>query len=170
MTMGDLSTVFFSNSNGPSGGTLEWMSPELLDSLRPGCTIRSTRESDCYALGMVIYEVSCLSLSQQTFIDPSQVLTGRRPFHGQSALQVMLAVATGGHPVKPLHATSLGFSDELWALVQSCWSRLGSERPTAQGLLDYLSRASPDWVPPPPYPVTGPDDELDASSSFVGEL
>lgn len=58
MTMGDLGTIFFSNSSDPSGGTLEWMSPELLDSLRPGCNTRPTRESDCYALGMVIYEAS----------------------------------------------------------------------------------------------------------------
>ena len=34
------------------------MSPELLDPLRFGSSGRSTRESDCYALGMVVYEVS----------------------------------------------------------------------------------------------------------------
>ena len=36
------------------------MSPELLDPLRFGSSGRSTRESDCYALGMVVYEVSRL--------------------------------------------------------------------------------------------------------------
>ena len=45
-----------------AGGTYRWMSPELLDPERfgmPGSEDnRPTRQSDCYALGMVIYEVS----------------------------------------------------------------------------------------------------------------
>jgi len=44
------------------GGTARWMSPELFDPERFGIQgsegYRQTRESDCYALGMVIYEVS----------------------------------------------------------------------------------------------------------------
>ena len=43
------------------GGTHRWMSPELLDPERFGMPEsednRPTRQSDCYALGMVIYEV-----------------------------------------------------------------------------------------------------------------
>ena len=43
------------------GGTYRWMSPELLDPERFGVPEsegnRPTRQSDCYALGMVIYEV-----------------------------------------------------------------------------------------------------------------
>ena len=43
------------------GGTCRWMSPELLDPERFGIPQsednRPTRQSDCYALGMVIYEV-----------------------------------------------------------------------------------------------------------------
>ena len=44
------------------GGTGRWMSPELIDPERFGIQgsegYRPTRQSDCYALGMVIYEVS----------------------------------------------------------------------------------------------------------------
>jgi len=44
------------------GGTRRWMSPELLDPEMFGIPEsegdRPTRQSDCYALGMVIYEVS----------------------------------------------------------------------------------------------------------------
>ena len=44
-----------------AGGTYRWMSPELLDPERFGVPElkgdRPTRQSDCYALGMVIYEV-----------------------------------------------------------------------------------------------------------------
>ena len=43
------------------GGTRRWVSPELLDLERFGMPEsednRPTRQSDCYALGMVIYEV-----------------------------------------------------------------------------------------------------------------
>ena len=40
------------------GGTIRWMSPELLDPGRFEITdCRPTKQSDCYALGMVIYEV-----------------------------------------------------------------------------------------------------------------
>jgi serine/threonine protein kinase len=44
-----------------AGGTRRWMSPELLDQELFGIPQsegdRPTRQSDCYALGMVIYEV-----------------------------------------------------------------------------------------------------------------
>lgn len=41
-----------------SGGTERWMSPELLLPEQFGFTdTRPTKQSDCYALGMVIYEV-----------------------------------------------------------------------------------------------------------------
>jgi len=43
------------------GGTYRWMSPELLDPERFGMPKsednRPTKQSDCYALGMVMYEV-----------------------------------------------------------------------------------------------------------------
>ena len=40
------------------GGTTRWMSPELLDPERFGASDdRPTKQSDCYALGMVVYEV-----------------------------------------------------------------------------------------------------------------
>ena len=79
----------------------------------------------------------------------------------------MRAVVEGRHPVKPPYAKSLGFSDELWALVESCWSRSSSERPTAERLLDHLSRTSPDWAPPPStsYPIAESDGDSDTSSS-----
>jgi hypothetical protein len=41
-----------------AGGTHRWMSPELLDPDRFGAKDwRPTKQSDCYALGMVVYEV-----------------------------------------------------------------------------------------------------------------
>ena len=40
------------------GGTVRWTSPELLDPINSGDKEgRPTKSSDCYALGMVVYEV-----------------------------------------------------------------------------------------------------------------
>ena len=55
-----LNTILFSESVVSLGGTLRWMSPELLDPANFGSKGHLTPESDCYALGMVIYEVSQL--------------------------------------------------------------------------------------------------------------
>ena len=57
-TLVDLSATLLSITAVSSAGTFCWMSPELLDPTRFGSSGRPTRESDCYALGMVIYEVS----------------------------------------------------------------------------------------------------------------
>ena len=54
MTMADLSTVLLSETAVSFGGTFSWMSPELLLDSPPGSNGRPTRESDCYALGMVM--------------------------------------------------------------------------------------------------------------------
>ena len=41
------------------GGTTRWMSPELLYPEGYGTSDgRPTKQSDCYALGMVVYEVN----------------------------------------------------------------------------------------------------------------
>jgi len=58
MILTDLSAVLLSNTAVPSCGTTRWMSPELLDPSHFDSDGLPSRESDCYALGMVIYEVS----------------------------------------------------------------------------------------------------------------
>ena len=60
----DLSTIPLSATTISAGGTVRWMSPELLF----GQDTPPTRESDCYALGMVIYEVSWLRSSRKPVI------------------------------------------------------------------------------------------------------
>ena len=156
MTMIDLST-FLSDTVDSPGGTWRWMSPELLDPENFGSRGRLTRGSDCYALGMVIYEVSPFHSFRRPLICALQVLTGLKPFYNMVDFACVLAVVRGRRPSKPPHAESLGFSDTLWALTQSCWSETTSTRPTARQLLDCLSLASPTWVPPAVYPVVAGD-------------
>lgn len=64
MNMTDLGTNILSDSFVLSAGTFRWMSPELLDPGRFNSDGRLTRESDCYALGMVIYEVNLVYLTR----------------------------------------------------------------------------------------------------------
>ena len=74
MTMAEISTTLLSGTSVPPGGTFCWMSPELLDPAHFGRNSRLTRESDCYALGMVVYEVGSLSLSsERDYIDSSLI-------------------------------------------------------------------------------------------------
>ena len=163
MTMTDLST-FLSETIGSPRGTYRWMSPELLDPEGFGSNGRSTRESDCYALGMVIYEVSLLRSSRRSLVYTYQVLTGVKPFYNVPDLPCILAVLRGERPSKPSHAESLGFSATLWGLVQLCWSETASARPTARQLLDCLSIAAPTWTPPAVYPVAVVDPPSTADS------
>ena len=170
MTMADPSTVVLSRSAVFSGGTPRWMSPELLNPPAFGSSGCPTRGSDCYALGMVVYEVSSVYSSWWPPIHPSQVLTGLRPFHHMSSLVAAVAVLRGERPEKPVDAESLGFSDTLWELVQSCWGESSSTRPTAQQLLDYLSSASLTWIPPPVYPAIVVDALNATGSDSPGSL
>ena len=79
----------------------------------------------------------------------------------------VFAIMRGERPKKPLDAESLGLSDTLWWLVQSCWSESSSDRPTSCQLLTYLSLAALSWVPPQVYPAVmiDADEETDSSSS-----
>ncbi|KAF9643686.1 kinase-like protein [Thelephora ganbajun] len=68
------------------GGTLPWMSPELLDPESFGLTERRpTRESDCYALGTVIYEI----------------LSGQVPFATYSSFGILTKIVRGERPARP---------------------------------------------------------------------
>ena len=168
ITIGGLGTNLFSESIDLLGGTLPWMSPELMSASRADSEVRATCESDCYALGMVTYEVSWLHslLKWSPPLIRPQVLTGLRPFHRLSIWGIALAVMMGERPGKPDEAKSLGFSDSLWELVQSCWSEESSDRPTAQRLLDHLSDVSNTWVPPKVYPAIRSDTDSDSSGLF----
>ena len=68
------------------GGTIQWMSPELIYPESFGLEkIRPTKESDCYALGMGIHEV----------------LGGQIPFTQWGAPLVIQKVLNGERPGRP---------------------------------------------------------------------
>ena len=84
-----------------------------------------------------------------------QVLSGLLPFHHLRSPVVACAVLRGERPGKPLNALSLGFTDMLWGLLQSCWEESAAVRPTARQLLDHLNMVSDTWVPPETFSAAG---------------
>ena len=99
------------------GGTIRWMSPELLNPKKIGLQeSRPTRESDCYALGMVVYEV----------------LSGCAPFGTNNSFAILRNVMDGGHPERPQGEAGKWITDEIWNMAQLCWKAVPSERASAE--------------------------------------
>ncbi|KAF9642386.1 kinase-like protein [Thelephora ganbajun] len=117
-----------------SGGTYRWMSPELIDPeqfrIPQSEGSRPTRQSDCYALGMVIYEVLC----------------GHHPYvEIEVGSLVVIAIAKGDRPKKPEGMARFGFSNELWMTVEQCWRGNRDERPKVEYILACLNEATAFW-------------------------
>lgn len=136
------------------------MSPELLF----GQDSTPTRQSDCYALGMVIYEVGWPYSLRQPSAHLSLGSDWSPTIHHLGPFAVVIAVQKGKRPKRPPNARSLGFSDALWGLLVRCWSKSSTARPTAQQLLECLQAASLTWVPPPEYPIPAAGAGLQFSS------
>jgi len=123
------------SSSYTQGGTARWMSPELIDPQKFGFEkSRPTKCSDCYALGMVIYET----------------ISGHLPFHHHADLTVFVKVLAGERP--PRGAV---FTESLWKMLELCWTPEPNNRPSIedvlqclQGALDLPEPLSP-WVDEP---------------------
>ena len=99
------------------------MSPELLDPDQFGPKDgRPTRESDRYALGMVIYEV----------------LSGKVPFAPYRDYVVMRKVIEGERPERPQGEEGIRFTDDMWQTLQQCWTQEPEERPRLEVILGCL--------------------------------
>ena len=133
LTISD-STHTTASSSSKVTGTTRWMSPERLVPDQFGFEYgRATKESDCYALGMVILEV----------------LTGQVPFPGYSGLGVIEKVINGERPMRPEGPEAVWFTDDLWGILEQCWSPQPKVRPTAEAILEHLKRGSMAWKPLP---------------------
>ena len=107
------------------GGTTPWMSPELLDPESFGLKqSRLTKESDCYALGMVIYEI----------------LSGKTPFAPYKA--PVLKILRGERPEKPRGAEGAWFTDGIWEMLELCWNPRPNDRPNLNTVLWGLKDVS----------------------------
>jgi len=136
------------------GGTFPWMSPELLDPESFGLKeSRPTKESDSYALGMVIYEI----------------LSGKAPFSPHKS--PVFKILHGERPERPQGVEGARFTDGIWGMLELCWKPQPGDRPSPNNVLRCLQGITPLSRPPP---HTGKDveedtdDQSDISSSVSG--
>jgi len=109
------------------------MSPERLDPDHFGLKdSRPTKESDRYALGMVMLEV----------------LSGQAPLAPYTEFVVMRKVIEGEHPGRPGGPEGAWFTDDLWRMLELCWATRPEGRPSIGAVLECLERGSRTWEPP----------------------
>ena len=103
------------------------MSPELFFPDKSGLKgARPTKQSDCYAFGMVIYEV----------------LSGQAPFAQFNHCVVMWKVIEGQRPSRPNGPEGTQFTDDLWQTLKRCWAGQSQRRPRVETVLECLERVS----------------------------
>lgn len=74
-----------------------------------------------------------------------QVLSGNSPLWDIMGVErLVYAIREGYRPRKPERARSLGFTDELWNILQQCWLAEASARPNVKEILSHLHRA--EWT------------------------
>jgi len=122
------------------------MSPELFYPEDFGLKdSRRTKQSDCYALGMVIWEV----------------LSGQVPFPQYDACAVVVKVSRGERPERPQGAGGAWFTDGVWGVLESCWIPKRDDRPGIKDVLLCLEEGSRFWtanLPTTNSPVQNPSD------------
>ena len=125
-------------SHAQSGHTARWMSPELIAPREFGLTTsRPSKYSDCYSLGMVIYET----------------ITGTPPFYEDQDLLVFLKVLRGERPHR-----GVGFTGSLWEVLERSWMAQPDSRPSVESVLQCLEECSKSSELPPPGIHEGTED------------
>ena len=120
------------------------MSPELIAPQKFGLKNKGpTKSSDCYALGMVIYET----------------ISGNLPFHEDADLSVFLKVLEGACPPQ-----GPGFTGGLWEMLEQCWTSQPNDRPGVERVLQCLESVSNSIGPSSP----GMDEEMENSGDDSG--
>ena len=117
----DPANILPSSSYAP-GGTARWMSPERISPEDFGFkTSRPSISSDCYSLGMVIYEI----------------ISGNVPFHKDIDFAVFVKVLRGARPPR-----DEGFPNNLWNILERCWMPQPHHRPIVEDVLQCLETCS----------------------------
>lgn len=133
------------------------MSPELLNPEGPNPTgVRPTKQSDCYALGRVVYEV----------------LSGQLPFPPRTGPVVIRKVLEGELPERPQGEGGVLFTDAIWTILEKCWKHSPGDRVSAKDILSCLEGYPPSERPSS-FNVDGDleaesNDQQDAISSSSG--
>ena len=75
-----------------------------------------------------------------------KVLCGHHPFlEIQSEILVTNEIMEGVRPKEPERTERLGFSSELWRIVELCWLEDRDARPCVEDVLSCLNDATAFW-------------------------
>ena len=75
------------------------------------------------------------------------MLTGTRPFAGIGKTELACKVALEDErPRWPIDSEKLGFTDNVWEVLQKCWEKKPSARPTVDLVSACLKQAAETWV------------------------
>ena len=139
-------TIFTASSSIAACGTTRWMSPELIYPSQFGFNDhRPTVASDCYALGIVIYEV----------------LSGKVPFAALMDIIVQRMIVDGVRPERPGGVQELWFTNDLWGMLNRCWAAQSKNRPGIGVVLQFLEQISATWRPLPYQADEDPEEDED---------
>ncbi|KAJ6549829.1 kinase-like domain-containing protein, partial [Mycena capillaripes] len=115
-----LAATILSAASSGGGGTFRWMAPERLVPSAYGLPdAKATGSSDVYSFGMLVLEVF-----------------SREPPWGLSRVEgsIALSVVTNLRPPRPP-----SIPDNMWEIVQECWSHLPTERPAICEIYNRLA-------------------------------
>lgn len=118
----------------PSKGvnrSARWSSPELLNGQKP------SSQSDLWAFGCVIVEVSRSAPVLLGDLIVSQVLTGQLPYPTARDEGHVMALITGGASPEP--SDNACIPDLLLVLLRGCWTEDPAKRPSADTLCSSIN-------------------------------
>jgi hypothetical protein len=96
-----------------SAGPAKWMAPETIEKGK------FSPAGDVWSFGVVLWELA----------------TGKRPFADMTAAAAAVAIAKGERLARPAD-----ISDEMWALMQSCWHTDPRQRPSMAQIVAQLAQ------------------------------
>jgi len=83
---------------------------------------------------------------------------------------VAVSVLRGHRPQRPEAADDLGFTGELWSMVERCWQENPDERPEVKEIVDCLESAAEAWdtrrLPPTDAGSSDSENRRRSCSSF----
>lgn len=94
-----------------------------------------------YAFGMLAYEVGlAFYVVPRCCLIRTQIFSGRAPFHERTDVAIAATVIiTDERPSRPTHQQ---LSDQLWEIIEKCWFRDPSQRPTILEVVTFLERSN----------------------------
>lgn len=75
------------------------------------------------------------------------MLTGTSPFAKKGKTELACKVVLENErPQRPRNSEKLGFTEGVWGILQTCWDKVPSSRPSIDIVSAFLKQAAETWV------------------------